>query len=271
VSSAAKYLPVRPPATPDLPALPAAPELVNNLGGLLPLDCAIAKNGRDGNARALALAQFHDPPPLQVESASGRSPGARQDQSWESTELYLSALLARYVSLAAPELGSLDKLINLHLATTRPPRDIGRVQEQCQSHLRVGVTGSGRACGGSPPAKAGCDSVQAASPDYVWPGLHLPTSPIRLLRHARQSKGLAVVPGQGSSRLPPRLQALLAARTNISGMQWIRLREGLGGRDSWFASRETMRAAATVISKEPGRQVRTDERGAHLVAFQSAL
>ena len=147
MSSAAKYLPVRPPATPDLPALPAAPELVNNLGGLLPLDCAIAKNGRDGNARALALAQFHDPPPLQVESASGRSPGARQDQSWESTELYLSALLARYVSLAAPELGSLDKLINLHLATTRPPRDIGRVQEQCQSHLRVGVTGSGRAWG----------------------------------------------------------------------------------------------------------------------------
>ena len=42
----------------------------------------------------------------------------------------------------------------------------------------------------------------------------------RLLRHARQSKGLAVVPGQGSSPLPPRLRALLAARTNISGMQW---------------------------------------------------
>jgi len=82
---------------------------------------------------------------------------------------------------------------------------------------------------------------------------------IRLLRHDQQSKGLAVVPGQGSSPLSPRLQALLAARTNICGMQWSRLREGLGGRDSCFASRETMRAAATAISKESGRQVRTDE------------
>jgi len=42
-------------------------------------------------------------------------------------------------------------------------------------------------------------------------------------------------------------------------------------RNSCFASRETMRAAATAISKDPGRQGRTDERGAPSVDFHSAL
>jgi len=271
VSSAAQYLPVLPPATPALPALPAAPELVNNLGGLLPLDCATAKNGREANARALAVAQFHDPRPLRVASASGTSPGARQDQPWVSAEPYLAALLARYESLTAPELGSLDKLINLHLATTKPP-EVSVAFKNGVNRTYVWVS-QGR---GGPVGErhlrrqaATLSKLQA----QITSGRASTYQPaiIRLLRHPRQSKGLAVVPGQGSSPLPPRLQELLAARISISGMQWSRLREGFGGRDSCFARREAMRAAATAISNDPGRQVRTDERGAHLVDFRSAL
>jgi len=81
VSSAAQYLRVLSFSTPALPALPAALELVNIFGGLLPLDCATAKNRREGNARALAVAQLHDPRPLRVASGSGTSSGARRDQS----------------------------------------------------------------------------------------------------------------------------------------------------------------------------------------------
>jgi len=115
------------------------------------------------------------------------------------------------------------------------------------------------------------DSVPAASPDYVRPGPNLPTGRLAALRHARQTKGLAIVPGQGSSPLPPRLQALIAALGNISGLHWIQLRQSFGGRDSCFASRETMRKAVAAVSKEPGRQVRMDERGVHLVELHSAL
>jgi len=75
----------------------------------------------------------------------------------------------------------------------------------------------------------------------------------------------------GAGSLPPPLQALLAARCNISGAQWSQLREAFGGRHSCFSSRETLRGAAAAVDNEPGRQVRTDERGAHLVDFHSAL
>jgi len=66
-------------------------------------------------------------------------------------------------------------------------------------------------------------------------------------------------------------KALLAFRCNISGAQWSQLRGAFSGRHSCFSSGETLRGAAAAVANEPGRQVRTDERGAHLVDFHSAL
>jgi len=49
------------------------------------------------------------------------------------------------------------------------------------------------------------------------------------------------------------------------------MREEFGGRRNCYVSREALRGAATAVANEPGRKVPTDERGAHLVDFYSAL
>jgi len=93
----------------------------------------------------------------------------------------------------------------------------------------------------------------------------------RILRQAQVSPGLSVVPVCGTGSCPPRLQALLEARCNISGVQWSQLREAFGGHRSCYFSHEAFRGEAAAVANEPGRQVRTDERGAHFVDFHSAL
>jgi len=44
-----------------------------------------------------------------------------QDASWQSSERYLAAVLAKYDSPSGSELSRLSTLINHHLATSRPP------------------------------------------------------------------------------------------------------------------------------------------------------
>ena len=80
-----------------------------------------------------------------------------------------------------------------------------------------------------------------------------------------------MVPMSRAEGMSHRLQALFTSRCNINGVQCGRLRDEFCGRLFCFASRETMRGAVTAMSKEPGRKVRTDKRGAHLMDLHSAI
>ena len=104
-------------------------------------------------------------------------------------------------------------------------------------------------------------TVHDPSPAHARGSCH----PCQGVSPIQASPGMSVVPVCGTGSLPPRLECLLAARCNFSGVQWSQLREEFGGRRNCFVRREAFRGAATAVANEPGRQDRTDERGAHLV------
>ena len=277
-AATALHLPVPPSARGGPPLLPAAEDPA---GGSQQYASEIACGASDKSVT--------DTPPLQeprgpeqpghaltTPRASVAVPGSVSldippDLSWQSSERYLAALLDKYDSLAGPELATLDTLLNRHLASTRPP-DISVAFKNGVNRTYVWVrNGRGTAVGDRhlrrrAAALTGLQAQITGNRASTYASAHA-----RILRQAQASRGLSVVPVCGAGSLPPRLQALLAARCNISGAQWSQLREAFGGRHSCFSSRETLRGAAAAVAYEPGRQVRTDERGAHLVDFHSAL
>ena len=249
LSCAAQSLPVVPSGGPALPTLAVAPNLVRGLGYQRSTHSAAATIGGNGKAPVPVVAREPDPQPPGVAVSGGTSVEVPQDQSWESTEPYLAALLARYDSLTAPELGSLDRLINRHFPTTRPP-EISVAFENGVNRTFVWVSkGRGGAVGDRHLRRQAATLSQLQA--QITSGrasTHQPAV-LWLLRHARRTKGLAIVPGQRSRPLPPRLQALLASRCNISGLKSSQLRQACGGRDSCFASLEKMRKAVAAVSK----------------------
>jgi len=183
----------------------------------------------------------------------------------------LAALLDKYDSLSLLELATVDTRINRHLAATRPP-DISVAFKNGVNRTYVWVrNGRGKAVGDRhlrrrAAAVTGLQARIRGDTVSIYASAHA-----RILRQAQASPGLSVVPVCGTGSLPPRLQALLAARCNINGVQWSQLLEAFGGRRSCFVSFEALRGAAVAVSNELGRHVRTDEQGAHLVDFHSAL
>jgi len=121
VSCAAQSLPVVLSGGPALQTLAVAPNLFRGLGDERSTHSEAATIGGNGKAPVPVVAREPDPQPPGVAVSGGKSVQVPQDQSWESAEPYLAALLARYDSLTAPELGSLDRLINRHFPSTRPP------------------------------------------------------------------------------------------------------------------------------------------------------
>jgi len=271
VSSGAQSILVVPSGGPALQTLAVASNLVRGIGDQWSTHYAAATIGGNDKAPVPVVAQEPDPQPPGVAVSGGTSAEVPQDQSWVSAEPYLAALFSRYDSLTAPELGSLDRAINRHFATTRHP-EISVAFKNGFNRTYVWVSkGRGGAVGDRHLRQQAATLSQLQAQITSGRASTYQLAVFRLLRHARRTKGPATVPGQGSSHRPPRLQARLAARWNISGLQWSQLRQAFGGRDSCFASRKTMRKAVAAVSRGPGRQVRTDEQGAQLVDFHSAL
>ena len=276
-AAAAMDLPV-PPRTLSGPPLLAAAE--DPTGGSQKCAWASPSGASDQTSTDTALSQeprspedlshAHDTPRASAVPGSV-SVDIPPELSWQSTERYLAALLDTYVSLAVPELATLGTLTNRHLAASRPP-DISVAFKNGVNRTYVRVrNGRGKAVGDRhlrrrAAALTGLQARITGDRASTYASAHA-----RILRQAQASTGLSVVPVCGTGSLPPRLQALLAARCNISGVQWSQLREAIGGRRSCFFSREALRRAAAAVANEPRRQVRTDERGAHLVDLHSAL
>ena len=72
-------------------------------------------------------------------------------------------------------------------------------------------------------------------------------------------------------RLSPREQALFMTKHQLSQTKWSGLRKALGGKDSGLASWEVIRSPMRTATAEPGRQVWTDAREAHLVSLRDAV
>lgn len=220
---------------------------------------------------ALESVGIRPDPPASLAMSGRASVNIPPDPSWHCSERYLATLLARCDALSSDELATLDALINGHLAATRP-QEISVAFKYNVNPTYVWVSkGHGRAVGArqrrnQAAALTGLQGRITGARASACTSAHA-----RILRNAQAADGLSVVPVCGAGRLPPQLQTLLTARCNISGQQWARLRESFGGRHRCFASREILRGASAAISKEPAQQVRTNERGAHLVDFHSAL
>ncbi|KAK1866725.1 hypothetical protein I4F81_009240 [Pyropia yezoensis] len=84
-------------------------------------------------------------------------------------------------------------------------------------------------------------------------------------------EGVSVVPSSHAHRLSARQQALFLTTKKFSGVKWSALRKALGDQASGLASREVMRGELRAFAQEPGRQVRTDARRAHLVGLRDAI
>jgi len=276
-AATAMHLPVPPPALIGPPLLIAADDPA---GGSQKCASVSPSGASDQTATDTALSQeprspeglshAHDTPCASAvpESVSVDIPF---DLSWQPTERYLAAPLDKYDSLAVSELATLETLNNRHLAATRPP-DISVAFKNGVNRNHVWVRNARGKAGGDRhlrrrvAALTGLQARITGDPASTYASAHA-----RILRRSQASTGSSVVPVCGTGSLSPRLQSLLAARFNISGVQWRQLREAFGGRRSCSVSREALRAAAAAVANEPGRKVRTDERGAHLVEFHSAL
>lgn len=69
-------------------------------------------------------------------------------------------------------------------------------------------------------------------------------------------------------RLYARAHAQFLAQHDVSATTMNALRQALGGTHSGLALREDLRRELTSLSQKPGRQVRADDRGAHLVRLR---
>lgn len=69
-------------------------------------------------------------------------------------------------------------------------------------------------------------------------------------------------------RLNARAHAQFWAQHDVSATTMDALRQALGGKHSGLASREDLWRELTALSQKPGRQVRADDRGAHLVRLR---
>jgi len=94
---------------------------------------------------------------------------------------------------------------------------------------------------------------------------------LKLLEAARVGRGVYVVPVGGFLRLSPREQAQSAVRHHLSAETVSQLRQAGGGNASGWASREVFRSAMSALSHEPGRQVWSADREAHLLSLRAAL
>jgi len=94
---------------------------------------------------------------------------------------------------------------------------------------------------------------------------------LKLLKAARVGRGVAFLPVGGSLRLSPREQAQFAVRHQLRAATVSQLRQAGGANASGLASREVFRSSMSALSHEPGRQVWSDDRGAHLVSLRAAL
>ena len=214
------------------------------------------------------------PPRDGAPAAADDEPGqaAALEPSSPSPTVALETLLARYDTLSKSEVALSAALMAKHLRAVRPThisisfgngvnrryepvptRKRKRAVQARQTRRRVSAVA--RAAGGA---------VDAAAPATRRANLDI-------RRAAQRQEGVSVVPTGRLQRLSPREQALFMTKHQLSQTKWSELRKALSGKDSGLASREVIRSAMRTAAAEPGRQVWTDARGAHLVSLRDAV
>jgi len=197
----------------------------------------------------------------------GVSPGV---SGW-STEKMLAELLGRYDSFDCASLSRVESMLTSHLRATRPS-EISFAFKNGVNRRYVLATAVGTGPVRSRQMQRRLKKVATIIQGVTTADLSAHQAPLlKLLEAARVGKGVAVVPVGGFLRLSPREQAQFAVRHQLSAETVSQLRQAGGGNASEWASREVFRSAMSALSHEPGRQVWSDDRGAHLVSLRAAL
>jgi len=179
--------------------------------------------------------------------------------------------MARYDTLSPSELQLFDALMETHQRAVRPPHiscsfrnGVNRRYELVSTLNRQKVVKTRQMRRrASAVARAAGNGTQSDRP-----ACRLAIEDI--LSAAQCREGVSAVPKSGQRRQTPREQALFLTQHQLSQSTWCELRKVLG-KESGLSSREVIRTALRSIAAEAGRQVWTDERGAHLVSLRYAL
>jgi len=197
----------------------------------------------------------------------GVSPGV---SGW-STEKMMAELLDRYDSFDCASLSWFEALLTAHLRATRPI-EISFAFKNGVNRRYVLATAVETGPVRSRQMQRRLRTAATVIQGVTTADLSAHQAPLlKLLEAARLGRGVAVVPVRGFLRLSPREQAQFTVRHHLSAATVSQLRQAGGGNASGWASREVLRSAMSALSYEPGRQLWSDDRGAHLVSLRVAL
>ena len=197
----------------------------------------------------------------------GVSPGV---SGW-STEKMLAELLGRYDSFECASLSLSESLLTAHLRATRPS-EISFAFKNGVNRRYVLETAVGTGPVRSRKMQRRLRTAATVIQGVTTAGLSAHQALLlKLLEAARVGTGVSVMPVGGVLRLSPREQALSAVRHHLRAETVSQLRQAGGGNASGWDSREVFRSAMSALSHEPGQQVWSDDREAHLLSLRAAL